>query len=167
MEKQSIIRILILLVLSAIVIYFIYSGKIRLNPLLTELELQEKPNIDSVVTSIIEKYGIPKKDIHHKKVNFENKSFTRDEVTVNILVTIPKDTNVVIKADTLILLIHYDLKNELSKYNFKVLGVENTIDRVTTLFIENDQRKIIKTIVFKILIRKERSYSHQLKNKKA
>lgn len=165
MEKQSIIRILILLVLSTIVIYFIYSGNIKLNPILSELKLQEVPNIDSIIVEIIEKYGISQENIHYKKIKFENTSFERDEITVNLPVLIQKDSDIVIKADTLILLIHYELKSELSKYNFNVSGAENTLDKITTLFIANE-KKIIKTLVFKVITKRERSNNYQLKNKK-
>ncbi|RCK71798.1 MAG: hypothetical protein IGBAC_0755 [Ignavibacteriae bacterium] len=152
-----------MIILSGIAIYFIYSGILKSNTFVSEIIFRDVPDIDSVILKIFEKYRIPQTNIQFKKIRFEESNFVRDEISVNIPGTISKDS--MLKADTLFLLIHYDLKQALSGFDYRVSGVENTSERVTTLFIES-KGKIIKTIIFKLQTKKERSYSYQLKNKR-
>lgn len=165
MEKQSFIRIFILIILSVIAIYFIYFLNAKSSLDISKIRSGSAPDLDSIIIKTFEKFNIPKTSLQYKKIKFVDTEFVRDEISVNIPVIIPEDSLFVVKTDTLILLIHYDLKQELSKYDYKISGVENSLENKTIFFIE-EKGKIIKTIIFKIQIKKERSISYQLKNKR-
>ena len=139
MEKASFVRIFILVLLSGIITYFIYFQKIQIKPVVARNNTQTVFDLDSLLNTVLDKYNITKKDIKKREYRFENIDFVRRE----FLIPIPKDT--------FILNIHLDLKNELSKYNLKISGAENTKNKSTTLFIEKN-KKIIANIVLKTKI---------------
>lgn len=116
-------------------------------------QIKTLSDIDTLIWKSIEEFKINKTFVKIENYQFENGNFTRKEYQI----TLPNDS--------LILLFHLYLKNNLSESNFLVAGTENLNENITTLFI-SENNKIITTIKFKVQKSLERSVSYQYKDKR-